>query len=225
MGRFIDLTGKEFGRLTVIRRVENKGDAIMYSCSCSCGNTKDVASSNLKSGKIKSCGCIKREMLVAKNKSNATHNMTNTKLFKVWDSIKKRASINRKSSFNNKNYGGRGIVLCEEWDSSFENFYSWSIANGYREGLQIDRIDNDSGYRPDNCRWVTSFKNNMNKRTNLDEDKMKEAIIMYNNGMKISEISRLLDMSYHGLYQRLTGRRGVERIPKSLDKFTAIKGK
>lgn len=213
MGKFINLTGEVFGRLKVLRRTSNQGNKVKYTCICECGNEKDVVSSNLKSGKISSCGCLRKETVTNKNIDNATHGMSNTKIYKVWDGIKKRASDTRAIDKDYDNYRGRGIYICEEWDKSFEEFYKWAIKSGYKEGLQIDRIDNDDGYHPNNCRFVTVFTNSMNRRTNIDESKLREAMTMYNNGISIAEISRTVGIKYSGLYQRLTGRRvSAEKI-------------
>ena len=151
----IDLTGQKFGRLTVIKLVGKykNGDKV-WKCKCDCGNIKNVSSSNLK-GKTKSCGCLKRELEVK-------HNMTGTKLYNVWTHMKVRC-FNPKDKYY-KDYGGRGITVCDEWKDDFLAFCDWSMVNGYKEGLTIERKNNNGNYSPDNCAWITSKEQQRNKR-------------------------------------------------------------
>lgn len=90
------------------------------------------------------------------------HGMTGTKLYNVFKDMKKRCYNNNNKDF--KNYGLRGITICPEWLNNSSAFLKWALANGYTEGLQIDRIDNDGNYTPDNCRFVTPQINNCNQR-------------------------------------------------------------
>ena len=110
------------------------------------------------SGKTKSCGCEKY------GKNNITHNKSKTRLYRIWTDLKTRCNNPKFPSF--KNYGGRGIKVCEDWESDFMRFYEWAMSNGYDETLSIDRIDNNRGYFPSNCRWVTNYVQSRNKRTN-----------------------------------------------------------
>lgn len=87
--------------------------------------------------------------------------MSHTKLYHRWIDIKRRCLDNRRAMY--KYYGAKGITICDEWKNDFMIFYTWSIDNGYKENLQIDRIDNNKGYSPDNCRWVTSSENCQNR--------------------------------------------------------------
>lgn len=156
------LIGKKFGKLTVIKALkERQRGKIVWVCKCDCGNITHVVSSNLREGKVRggtySCGCAKIEQ-------KTVHNLSNTKLYKTLVSIKGRCK--NPNHPNYKRYGGRGITLCEEWDGEkgFENFYNWAMQNGYRDGLTIDRTDNNKGYSPNNCRWVTNKQNSNNTR-------------------------------------------------------------
>src|SRR5690606_10465631 len=94
-----------------------------------------------------------------------THGLRDHKLYGVWRSMKQRCT--QKSHYAYKDYGGRGIKICDEWIDDFKAFYDWSMSNGYEEGLTIDRINNDDGYSPENCRWTTMRVQNTNKRNVL----------------------------------------------------------
>jgi len=118
---------------------------------CNCGNEFITVKQSVKSGRTKSCGCLLRSnsKLIGEVQ---THGLTKTKLYRVWASMKQRC-YNKKSSVY-KYYGVKGIKVCDEWKDDFKAFYDWSHLNGYKEGLTIDRKENDKGYTPDNCRWV-----------------------------------------------------------------------
>jgi len=94
-----------------------------------------------------------------------THGMSNTKIYKKWRSMKRRCNAKNTESKMYKNYSGRGITVCDEWKNDFMAFYTWAMANGYAEGLELDRKDNDKGYSPDNCRFITHKENERHKRT------------------------------------------------------------
>lgn len=154
----IDLTGQRFGRLVVKNFAgTSTGREAIWSCKCDCGKTVIVRGVNLRNGHTKSCGC-----------SHTLHGKSYTRLHRIWADMKTRRYNTQNRAY--KNYGGRGITICDEWLDDFQKFYSWAINFGYRNDLTIDRIDNDKGYCPDNCRWVTIKVQNNNKRNNVRID-------------------------------------------------------
>lgn len=156
-----DLTGRRFGRLTVLSLAgKSKAGNLRWHCLCDCGNTVDVEAGNLKRDYFHSCGCYNKEFLQGLTK---THGGTKDKLFRIWSYMKERCLNPHHKSW--KRYGGRGIKVCDEWVSDYESFKNFALANGWREGLQIDRIDNDGNYEPNNVAFITP-KENANKRGN-----------------------------------------------------------
>ncbi len=163
--RLIDLTGQRFGRLTVIRQDgNNKNGSARWLCICDCGKVKTVTGVNMRIGQTQSCGCYQKEQ--ARRFGNIytpTHGHSREKLFRVWKSMLHRCYSEHSSSY--KNYGERGIFVCDEWHE-YETFKSWALQNGYAEGLSIDRIDVNGNYCPDNCKFSTIKEQANNKRNN-----------------------------------------------------------
>lgn len=160
----IDLTGKKFGRLTVIGPAPNSGKNTNWLCLCSCGTIKPVPTRNLRTGKTNSCGCLQREVATSFGHKNKKHFGKGTRLYNIWKNMRERCNNSSSTSF--KNYGGKGIKVCKEWDS-FVEFEHWALTHGYEENLSIDRIDNSKGYSPDNCRWANVEVQSRNRSTNI----------------------------------------------------------
>lgn len=265
MGNFIDLTGKRFGRLTVIERADNSGKGrVRWKCRCDCGNNSVVRSSDLLSGATKSCGCLTKERIIEANnrkvvdltgkkfnmltaikitrieKNSKGRNVRywlckcdcggfkevdgfsltrghvkscgcdrkkygalvkDMKLYGIYQCMKQRCF--NKNDINYKNYGGRGISVCDEWmgKNGFDNFYKWAISAGYDDSKgrfeqSIDRIDVNKDYSPDNCKFSTMEEQCYNKRNTVK--------LEYNGGIyNLKELSELCQISADTLYQRI----------------------
>ena len=159
-----DLTGLPFGYYTAIRQDGCNSKGVPYwLCRCRCGNEKRVLVYHLLDGRIRSCGCLSREQIVSRN---TTHGCTRKPWYNVYHQMMVRCGhMEGASERKLNNYRDRGIEVCSEWIESPKVFGDWLLAHGWREGLQIDRIDNDQGYSPENCR-VVAPKENMNNRRN-----------------------------------------------------------
>ena len=166
----IDLTGERFSRLLVIRECgRDKHGEVLWLCRClgkngnDCGKEVVVRGYHLRSESIKSCGCLSREQTVSRN---TTHGCAHEPWYTVYHSMMVRCGHWEGASEKMiRNYRDRGITVCKEWIESPLAFGDWLLAHGWRNGLQIDRIDNNQGYCPENCRVVTP-KENLNNRRN-----------------------------------------------------------
>jgi len=160
-----DLKGQRFGRLVVLYDTgERKHRNVVWHCRCDCGTEVDVIGRNLTSGRTKSCGCYHRERVA---EVHTVHGMSRKRkrhpIYGTWHAMLQRCENPNDHSY--KDYGGRGITVCDEWHDSVI-FINWALASGWREGLTLDRIDNDGNYESSNCRWITRKENSRNKRNN-----------------------------------------------------------
>lgn len=204
MSNFVDLTGKKFDRLTVLKLHHKKqgyskngtknGSRYYYECLCDCGNKIIVRSDHLKRYLVRSCGCFALE---SKIKCNTTHGQSKTRLYSIWECMKRRCYEIKNNRY--KYYGGKGITVCQDW-LDFENFYNWSINNGYKKNLTIDRINVNGNYEPQNCRWVTAKIQARNTSQNR--------FFTYNGETHcIAEWAEITGINYYKLYARLIRRK------------------
>lgn len=200
-----NVIGNKYGRLTVLEDAPDKvykngAHDRVEKCICECGKIKFVRLGKLKSGHTKSCGCYHDE--VCRNRATS-HGMAGTRLYRIWNLMKARC-LNPSSQYYYL-YGGKGIKVCDEWKNNFENFYKWSILNGYDDTLTIDRINSNKDYCPENCRWTT-FEVQANNTS-------RNHIIEY-NGEKytMAEFSKIFDFPYSTLKARIKLGMSIEDI-------------
>ena len=149
---------KDLGMIFATESSKYKFRYGIYKCGF-CGTEFRANTQGILRGKTKSCGCYKSSKLSNRNK---THGLCKSKLYGVWANIKMRTSNTNYKCY--RDYGGRGITICDEWKNDFMSFYNWAMSNGYSDELSIDRIDNDGNYCPENCRWVTQTMQCRNQR-------------------------------------------------------------
>lgn len=187
------LIGKRFGRLTVVGFDHtDKYGAYYWLCRCDCDENHlvSVRQWNLTSGDTQSCGCYSKERARA---SSLKHGHSDHPLHYIWRNMRQRCNNEHDRYWDR--YGGRGISVCTEWDN-FENFYKWSIDNGYERSLTIDRVDNDGNYCPENCRWVDNFAQANNRSTTRKIECAGEI-------HSIMEWSKIFGIKYSTLYARI----------------------
>lgn len=161
-GKAIDLTGCRFGKLLVIERSpENISNRPAWICMCDCGNKSVVRGAVLRRGDTISCGCMAGFRRIYGVKSPERTKSHKNRLYHTWSQMIRRCTRDTTSQF--EYYKGRGISVCQEWNS-FDTFADWALSNGYRNDLELDRIDSDKDYSPDNCRWVTHKQNSRNRK-------------------------------------------------------------
>lgn len=157
----IDLTGQTFGRLTALGPIERRNKRVHWLCACGCGSEAVVNGDYLRRLLTLSCGCLHAERTSAARKK---HGQSNSRLYRVWRQIINRCTRPKVKAY--KNYGGRGIAICNEWRHDYSAFHAYvSELEHYGEnGYSLDRINNDGNYEPGNLRWATHLQQANNKR-------------------------------------------------------------
>ena len=186
-----DLEDKKFGRLTVLLPVGSLKGKKYWLCKCDCGEEICVNTNSLTSGKTKSCGCYAKERAI---ESNIKHGKRHTRLYNIYCGMKTRCY--NTNNYKLKNYGERGIKICDDWLNDFMSFYNWALENGYTETLTIERIDVNGDYEPSNCKWIEMGEQSKNKTCNR--------VIEYQGITKIlSEWCKELGLNYKKVHSRL----------------------
>jgi len=193
----IDITAiPKYGRLTILK--DNKEKILLsknkqryVDVLCDCGNKKVIRLNHITTGKTTSCGCYRNEKI---KEASSSHQQSKTNLYKRWCKIKERC-FNKKSNQYIR-YGRRGITMCNEWKNDYTKFRDWALANGYKKELQIDRINNDGNYEPNNCRWTTSKINSNNKSNTL-------FITYRNKRLPLKDWCEQLNLNYKMVWERI----------------------
>ena len=201
-----EMIGQRFGRLTVLNRVDDhfypsgRHDAC-YTCVCDCGNHVDVLGIHLRSGHTTSCGCVRIE---TSRQTLTTHGKTDTRLYTIWKNVHARCLNHNHNDY--PNYGGRGILICDEWRHNFAAFEAWALCHGYSDDLSLDRINVNGNYEPSNCRWVTQKDQCNNTRSNI-------YVTMENRTMTLKQWAEHLGLKYGTI---------VSRVERGWDPVTAL---
>lgn len=201
-----NLIGKRFGRWTVIGEAEPhvtpKGfKRTFWHCKCDCGTERDVSGCSLRNGDSKSCGCYHSDIMHDVGKVNKTHDMSNTRLYRIYKHMLCRCYNANDNRYDN--YGGRGIKVCDEWQT-FEAFAKWANENGYSDDLSIDRIDVNQDYKPSNCRWADVKTQNNNKTS-------CRYYTINGETHNIAEWASIYDVPYKRVWKRLKYGWDIER--------------
>lgn len=193
LNKYNCLIGKKFNSLTIIKiDSHNKAGHYKLLCKCDCGNEKSIRADRIIKGITKTCGCQNKGYNCCKPNG---YSRKYSNLYSLWNTMRHRCYNPQNEKY--KSYGARGITVCEDWKYSFEPFLNWAMANGYKKGLTIDRINVNGNYEPSNCRWTTLLVQARNKTNNR--------MITYNGETKcLSEWCENLNLNYSAISARLS---------------------
>jgi hypothetical protein len=217
MSALKNLVGQRFGRLVVLERAgSTKHKKALWRCKCDCGNETIVCGSTMLKGETKSCGCITKENAILLGEKNIKHGQRNAIIYHIWRGIKSRCFNKNDPCY--EFYGKKGITVCEKWRNSFQAFYDWALANGYKEEtllsgkskLSIDRIDNNGNYCPENCRWATYKEQARNRTNNL-------WVTYKNETLTLAEWCEKLKLPYDRTQRRLYKGMSFEKAIQNVD--------
>ena len=189
-----DITGERFGKLIAVEDLGfDKRSQRLYEFLCDCGCYTVKQAKEVTRGKSSSCGC---GIVEGVKTANTKHGMTGTSLYSRYRGMIKRCTV--ESDPNYGNYGGRGINICSEWlgEGGFDSFARWSLENGYKRELSLDRIDNDKGYGPTNCRWT-------DRRTQVNNRRVSHVITYKGETLALTEWAEKFGLRYDSLWKRL----------------------
>jgi len=193
MGKFESLDGRRFGRLVVISRSANGVcGAVRWNCLCDCGNTTTSFGAGLRAGRTTSCGCKNKERMSIIGSLRETHGRSNTKEYDAFLHMHQRCYSKKSSQY--KNYGGRGITVCERWHS-FENFIH-DIGDAPGKDYSVERVDVMGNYGPENCKWDTWKNQQRNRRNN-------RIVIVEGDKKTLAEWCELKGIDYSKAWARL----------------------
>ncbi len=186
-----EYVNQRFGQLTIVENPIRTNGSRFVTAKCDCGTVRVFRLYDILKKDSTSCGCVKIAMLKDRV---SKHQLTQHKLYRVWCGIKERCNNPNHDMYIH--YGQRGINICEQWANDFPPFYNWAISNGWIDGLTIDRVNNDLGYSPENCRMATRTEQQRNKRTN-------NMVTFQNRTQCLSAWAEELRMNYNVLRSRL----------------------
>lgn len=186
----------KYGRLTMTSNPVKRDGRTFVSALCDCGIVKEVDYFFLKSGRVKSCGCLRKEITSANMKKNATHGYSKYPLFQIWKAIISRCYNSRDISY--KRYGAKGVTMCDEWRNDFLSFNNWCLANGWSKGMQIDKDKIGTGkfYSPETCVIISRQENCWLRKTSR--------MVEYDGQVKcLAEWCSLLGLKYDTVRARI----------------------
>lgn len=192
MGKHLDLTGNRYGRLVALEWVGFKSHSSLWLCKCDCGKLSVKRSVALKSGATRSCGCLSKESYIKSKR-----------LYRIYYGMKNRCNDKNHDSYYL--YGARGIKVDSRWNK-FKEFQTWALNNGYKDNLTLERIDNNKGYSPENCKWITRSAQQSNTRRNVFVEINGERLTLAQAARKYNLNRNTVKARYRN------GRRGSELI-------------